>query len=89
MSTSTHEAITKSDAILPPQFVVDAKGQRTAVLMDMRSWELLSDWIETVTDAKIAQHSLRELEDAGGRPEQAGWLDWETIRDAWNDDEGS
>ncbi len=57
--------------------------------MDMRSWELLSAWIETVTDAKIAQYSLGELEEAGGRPEQAGWLDWDAIRDAWTDDEDS
>lgn len=76
-----------SEAIQPPQFVVDANGQRTAVLMDVRSWQLLSDWVEAVTDAKIAQAGLQELEQAGGRPEQAGWLDWNVIREAWDDDE--
>ncbi len=76
-------------AILPPQFVVDATGRRTAVLLDVRSWELLSDWVETVTDVKVAHLGLQELVDAGGRPEQAGWLEWDNIRDAWDDDKDS
>lgn len=69
------------------QFVVDDKGQRTAVLLDIRAWEILIKWIETVTDAKIAAQALRELHLAGGRPEQADWLAWEDIRETWGDDE--
>lgn len=78
-----------ADAIQPLQFLVDAEGQRTAVVLDVRAWELLSEWVETVTDSKIALQSLTELQTAGGRPEQAGWLLWDQIRDAWDDEEDS
>lgn len=66
---------------------MDDKGQRTAVLLDIRAWEMLIKWIETVTDTKVAAQALQELHLAGGRPEQAGWLAWEDIREAWGDDE--
>lgn len=87
MSATVSQAAKVTTAIHPPQFVVDANGQRTAVLMDIRSWELLSEWVEPVTDAKIVLNSPGEMEYAGGRPEQAGWLDWDQIRDLWDDDE--
>lgn len=76
-----------SEALKSMQFVVDDKGQRTAVLLDIRAWEMLIKWIETVTDTKIALQALQELQQVGGRPEQAGWLAWENIREAWGDEE--
>jgi hypothetical protein len=76
-----------SETLKSIQFVVDDKGQRTAVLLDIRAWEMLIKWIETVTDTKIAVQALQELHQAGGRPEQAGWLAWEEIREAWGDEE--
>jgi hypothetical protein len=75
------------EALKSMQFVVDDKGQRTAVLLDIRAWERLIKWIETVTDTKIAVQVLNELQEAGGRPEQAGWLAWEDIREEWNGEE--
>jgi hypothetical protein len=75
------------EALKSIQFVVDDKGQRTAVLLDIRAWERLIQWIETVTDTKIAVQALQELQQAGGRPEQAGWLAWEEIREVWGDEE--
>jgi hypothetical protein len=69
------------------QFVVDDEGQRTAVLLDIRAWEMLMNWIETATDIKIATQALTELQQAGGRPEQAGWLDWSDISEEWGDEE--
>lgn len=68
------------------QFVVDDKGQRTAVLLDIRAWEMLIKRIETVTDTKITVQALQELHSVGRRTEQAGWLAWEDIREAWSDD---
>jgi len=69
------------------QFVVDDKGQRTGVLLDIRAWETLIKWIETVTDTKIAIQVLDELQQAGGRPGQAGWLAWDEISEEWGGEE--
>jgi hypothetical protein len=75
------------EALKPIQFVVDSEGRRTAVLLDIQAWERLINWIEIVTDAKIAAQALAELQQAGGRPEQAGWLAWEDISEEWGDEE--
>lgn len=71
------------------QFVVDHEGRQTAVLLDIQTWETLINWIETVTDTRIASQILTELKQAGGRPEQAGWLDWNEINEEWGDKEES
>lgn len=75
------------EALKPMQFVVDDKGQQTAVLLDIRAWEMLIKWIEIVTDTKIAVQALNELQQAGGRPEQAGWLAWDEISEEWDGEE--
>ncbi len=75
------------EALKSAQFVVDNEGQQTAVLLDIQSWEALINWIEDITDLKIAAQALTELEVAGGRPQQAGWLAWDDIREEWSDEE--
>jgi hypothetical protein len=66
------------------QFVVDDEGKRTAVLLDIRTWDVLIKWIETVTDTKIAIQALDELQQGGGRPEQAGWFAWDRVSEEWS-----
>jgi hypothetical protein len=75
MTTETLKAV---------QFLINQEGQRTAVLLDIQLWERLLTWIEEAIDTKVAIQSLTELQDAGGRPAQAGWLAWEEIREEWN-----
>lgn len=62
------------DALQSAQFVVNDEGQRTAVLMDIKAWEKMIDWLETVIDTQIATQALAELESAGGRPAHTNWL---------------
>ena len=69
------------------QFVVDRDGRRIAVLLSIQAWEALIDWIEDVADTRIASQVLPELHSAGGRPQQAGWLAWDDIREEWGDEE--
>jgi len=56
-------------------------------LLNIQAWEALIKWIEDATDSKIALQALSELREAGGRPQQAGWLDWNDIRKEWSDEE--
>ena len=75
------------EALQSVQFVVDNQGKRQAILLNIQAWEALIKWIEDVTDSKIALQALSELQEAGGRPQQAGWLDWKDIREEWGDEE--
>ncbi len=77
--------MTVIEALKSAQFVVDNRGHPTAVLLDIQSWEALIEWIEDVTDVEIATQGLTELKAAGGRPQQAGWLDWDRIGEEWRD----
>jgi len=78
--------MTVIEALKSAQFVIDNSGHQTAVLLDIQSWEALLNWFEDITDIKIATQSLTELEVAGGRPHQAGWLDWDNISEEWSDE---
>lgn len=66
------------------QFVVDANGQKTGVLLSIATWEALLNWIEDQEDAVVLEQAIAELNQAGARPEQANWLAWETVRDEWD-----
>ena len=79
--------MTVVDVLKSAQFVVDNKGQQTAVLLDIESWQALVDWIEDLVDVKIASEALSELKSAGGHPQQAGWLAWEEISEEWSGEE--
>ena len=79
--------MTVVEALQSVQFVVDSQGKRKAVLLNIQAWEALIGWIEDVADTKIAFQALSELQEAGGRPQQAGWLDWNEISGEWNSDE--
>lgn len=81
--------MTVIEALKSAQFVIDNRGHQTAVLLDIQSWEILLNWVEDMIDTKIATQSLTELNMAGGRPQQSGWLDWDEISEEWQDDEKS
>ncbi len=79
--------MTLTEALRSAQFVVDNNGQRNAVILDIQAWEKLITWIEDVTDIKISLQALSELQETGGRPQQAGWLAWDDIREEWEHEE--
>lgn len=66
----------------PLQYITDSDGRRTGVLLDIRVWDALADWIENALDTQLAVGALKELP-AGGRPHDAGWLSWEEVREHW------
>ena len=74
-----------ADKIKSAQYVVDAQGQPTAVLLSIEAWESLLEWMEDAEDSEIARRALALLKTSGGRPDKAGWLAWENIKDEWDD----
>ena len=79
--------MTGTEALKSVQSVVDNQGQRTAVFLGIQAWETLVGLIEDVIDSRAASQALLELQAAGGRPQQAGWLDWDDVREDWRDEE--
>lgn len=79
--------MTVLESLKSVQFLVNQQGQKTAVLLDIQDWEQIINWIETNIDIKIATQAMQALENAGGRPKQAGWLAWDDIREEWDDEE--
>lgn len=79
--------MTVVEALKSAQYVVDRNGHPTAVLLTMQSWQSLMDWIGDVADARLAAEALTMLQTAGGRPEDAGWLAWDDIREEWGEED--
>lgn len=79
--------MTLTEALKSVQFVTNRQGERTAALLDIHAWKILIRRIEDITDTRISLEKIRELEAAGGRPENAGWLAWENIREEWDEKE--
>ncbi len=77
--------MTVIEALKSAQFVIDHNGQRTSVVLPMQSWRSLLDWLEDLADAQNAAEALSALQAAGGRPQEAGWLAWDAIREQWED----
>ncbi len=59
---------------------ITAKDRRWAVV-DLNDWEALIEWLETVEDTGVARKALKELREAGGDRERAGWLPWDEVRE--------
>ena len=64
------------------QYVTDDEGRCVAVLLDIRAWDSLLDWIENSTDVQVAIKTLSELHAERG-PREAGWLPWDEVREDW------
>jgi len=69
------------------QFVVGKDGQPVAVQVDMDLWRQIVAALEDAEDVSLAREALAELSDAGGKPDQAGWVSLDSLRDAWLDDD--
>ncbi|NEO55602.1 MAG: hypothetical protein F6K54_22530 [Okeania sp. SIO3B5] len=68
------------------RFLVDAKGNKTAVQLSITAWEAILNWIENREDETIVSEAMKELKNAGSNPQKAGWLDWDAVKDEWDKD---
>ena len=63
------------------QFVIGSEGKPTAVLVDIAFWEHILDILEDAEDTALAKETLVLLAAAGGNPESAGLIEWQTARE--------
>ena len=61
------------------------KGKQVAIL-DVENWQPLIEWLETLEDLQITKQALNKLKAARGNRDRAGWLDWEALKDKWDED---
>ena len=71
------------DAFRSVRFVVGQEGQETGVLLEMKDWQALLDWLEDLEDRALVQSTLPRLRRG---PERAGALRWENVEADWDDE---
>lgn len=68
------------------QFLINNEGIKTGALLTMETWESLLDWLENQEDKAIVEQSLEKIKQTGDKIDQANWLDWDQVKNAWNED---
>jgi len=71
--------MTGLEALQSVQYVT-VQDRQLAVL-DLDDWEALVEWLETLEDVAIAKQAYAQLKTAGGDRRQAGWLEWDAVKD--------
>ena len=71
------------DAFRSVRFVMGQEGQETGVLLEMKDWQTLLDWLEDLEDRALVQSTLPRLRRG---PERAGALRWEEVAADWDDE---
>ncbi len=71
--------MTALEALQSVQYVT-VQDKRLAVL-DLDDWEAIVEWLETLEDVAIAKQAYAQLEAAGGDRKQAGWLEWDKVKE--------
>jgi len=71
--------MTGLEALQAVQYVT--VGQQRFAVIDMKDWESLIEWLETLEDVQIAKEALAELSAAGNDRQRAGWLRWDDVKE--------
>lgn len=72
--------MTVSEILESVRFVVDLKGNPSAAVVDMRTWEALLDMLEDVEDLEIVRERLSSWRS------KEGWTAWEQFETELADD---
>ena len=71
--------MTGLDALQAVQYVT--VGQQRFAVVDVKDWESLIEWLETLEDVQIAREALAGLGTAGGDRQRAGWMRWDDVKE--------
>lgn len=62
------------------RFVVDSRGKKAAVQLDLKAWEALLSYIEEIEDRALVKDSLGRLISG---PEKSGAISWDEAAQEW------
>ena len=62
--------MTISEVLRSVQFVVDKRGERTAVVLDMQSWDEILSSLEELEDVRLVRERLEDWRT------KEGWTQW-------------
>jgi hypothetical protein len=79
----THAPAEVEDAFRSVRFIMSQEGQETGVLLEMKDWQVLLDWLEDLEDRALVQSILPRLQRG---PQGAGALRWEEVEADWDDE---
>jgi len=71
--------MTGLEALQAVQYVT--VGSERFAVIDVKDWESLVEWLETLEDAQIAKEAYAELRAAGGDRERTGWMRWDDVKE--------
>jgi len=61
-------------------YVVDGRGKRAAVQLDLKAWNALLSYLEDLEDRAVVKENLHRLMNG---PEKSGALDWAETGKEW------
>ena len=62
------------------RFVIDQRGRKSAVQVDIKTWQALLAYLEDLEDRALVHEKLPQL--AKG-PQESGALSWQEAREEW------
>jgi hypothetical protein len=62
------------------RYVVDSRGKRAAVQLDLKAWNALLSYLEDLEDRSLVKEKLHRLMND---PEKSGALDWSEAGKEW------
>ena len=71
--------MTGLEALQAVQYVT--VGSERFAVIDVKDWESLIEWLETLEDVQAAKEAFAELRAAGGDRERAGWMRWDDLKE--------
>ncbi len=70
--------MTISEALVSVQFVVGEKGEPTAALLDIATWQMIVEMLEEAEDQGVLRAYLAKRRQANS-PEEMGLVPWEEV----------
>ena len=62
------------------RFVVDSRGNKAAVQLDLKAWNALLTYLEEIEDRTLVKDTLSRLQSG---PETSGAIPWDEVRKEW------